>query len=111
MHTFIRVSTEWIATENNYQIDYFIGLKEMHFIANAEQMAAECLATKFITGYVGRTVTTYDPINFDQDVEMPLNEFISGWSQKMWFDFITSYEQRKSLVHTYQNAKAQYERA
>lgn len=104
----IRVSPDWTVTPDNYQIDYFIGERSMHFMANAEQMAEICLNTQFITQYEGTAVITFDPDEPERDVQMELVDFVSSWNQRTWIDFITSYEQSKMFGAEYTNAINKY---
>jgi len=114
MHTFIRVSHDWLATEDRYAITYYINGKPHYFSQNAFNMARLCkkfeIITNFCTGPVLKVIT-WDPETFEDGHITSLIQLVGSWSQSRWIDFITSYEQSIMLGQELINAKAKYQAA
>lgn len=113
MHSTPRVSPEWLATEDRYAITYRIGNEERYFKAGKLGMATICKKIGWIkrsfVGVTTITVTTWDPENPDEEIQISLLKMVRGWNQRQWIDFITLYEQSKMLGQEFHHAKDKYQ--
>jgi len=108
----ICVSPEWLATEERYAITYYINGQSKYFQANKLKMARLCKSTgwikRYFIGVTQATVTTWNPEDPDEEINISLLKMIRGWNQKNWIDFITSYEQSIMLGVEYNNTVEKY---